>query len=155
MNASVSPSRVLPGQLQDQLTALSAVARPPSQWSPSIERPLVAHELAMPAEQSLRGNKKGGPSRPRKDPAQGGEEQTVTRLKVRPVELAFEDAELMAEGQNLDPELGLGLPALDEELEEESDEAVQEGKTHGWDHGERGGPAALPNPCPSRASKIP
>lgn len=154
MNASISPPRVLAGEPQDQLLALSARAGSAPLWSTGIQRPLAAHELAVPVEQSLRADQEGGPSEPREDLAQGGEEQTVTGLKARPADLAFQDTELMAEGENLDLEVGLGLLALDQEVEEEPDNAVQEGQKHGWDHGEQGRPAADPT-CPSRASTIP
>jgi len=155
LNASVSPPRVLPGEPQDQLLALSALARSAPPWSTSIQRPLAAHELAVPVEQSLRADQEGGPSGPWEDLAQGGEEQTVTGLEARPADLAFQDAELMAEGENLDLKIGLGPLALDQELEEEADDAVQEGQKHGWDHGEQGRPAAAPYRCPSRTLSIP
>jgi hypothetical protein len=36
--------------------------------------------------------------------------------------LAFKDAELVAEGQNLDLECGFGLPAEDKEVEQRADD---------------------------------
>jgi hypothetical protein len=78
-----------------------------------------------------------------------------TSSAQQPADLAFQATELMAQCENLDPEVGLGLLALDQEVEEEADDAVQEAQKHGWDHGEQGRPAAAPTPCLSRLSSIP
>jgi hypothetical protein len=47
------------------------------------------------------------------------------------MELAFEDAELVAEGENLDLERGFGLPAEDKEVEHRADDGVNEAQDHG------------------------
>ncbi len=47
------------------------------------------------------------------------------------MDLAFEDAELVAEGQDLDLECGLCLPAADEEIEQGADDRVDEAQDHG------------------------
>jgi hypothetical protein len=47
------------------------------------------------------------------------------------MDLAFEDADLVAEGQNLDLECGFGLPAEDKEVEQGADDGVEEAQDHG------------------------
>jgi len=57
------------------------------------------------------------------------------------MDLAFEDAELVAEGENLDLKCGFGLPAEDKEVEHRADDGVEEAQDHGqgsWRPG-RGG----------------
>ncbi len=44
----------------------------------------------------------------REKPAESAEEQAVGRLEAGPMDLAFEDAELVAEGENLDLKTGCG-----------------------------------------------
>ncbi len=52
------------------------------------------------------------------------------------MDLAFEDAELVAEGENLDLERGFGLPAEDKEVEQGADdvEAIIAGRITGTIH---------------------
>ena len=72
-------------------------------------------QLPVPAQQRLGTDQKGPPGRTREEPAEGAEEQAVGRFVAGPMDLAFEDAELV--GQNLDLECGFGLPAKDKEVE--------------------------------------
>ena len=46
------------------------------------------------------------------------------------MDLAFQDAELVAEDENLDLKCGLGLPAENEEAEQEADDGVVEAQDH-------------------------
>jgi hypothetical protein len=46
------------------------------------------------------------------------------------MDLAFDDAELVAEGENLDLECGFGLPAEDKEIEQRADDGVEETQDH-------------------------
>lgn len=66
---------------------------------------------------NLRTYQEGPPCRARKEPAESAEEQSVGGSEAGPMDLAFEDVELVAECENLDLEGGLGLPAADEEIE--------------------------------------
>jgi hypothetical protein len=52
------------------------------------------------------------------------------------MDLAFEDAELVAEGENLDLECGFGLSAEDKEIEQRADDGVKQAQGHGGDHGD-------------------
>ena len=54
----------------------------------------------------------------------------VGGVEARPMDLPFEDAELVTEGENLDLERGPGFPAADEQIEEGADEAVDEAEDH-------------------------
>ena len=95
----------------------------------------------MPAQQRLRADQKGPPGRTEEEPAEGAEEQAVRRLEAGPMDLAFEDAELVAKGENLDLKCGFGLPAEDKEIEQRADGGVEEAQDHGqgsWRPG-RGG----------------
>ena len=47
------------------------------------------------------------------------------------MDLAFEDAELVAEGENLDLKCGFRLLAEDKEVEQEADDGVEEAQDHG------------------------
>lgn len=46
------------------------------------------------------------------------EEQAVGRSEAGPMDLAFKDAELVAQSENLDLKCGFGLPAEDKEVEQ-------------------------------------
>ena len=52
-------------------------------------------------------------------------------MQAGPADLAFEDAELMAECKNLDLERGIGLPGEDEEIEQAADDRVEDIQNHG------------------------
>jgi len=57
------------------------------------------------------------------------------------MDLAFEDAELVAEGENLDLKCGFRLLAEDKEVEQEADDGVEEAQDHGqgsWRPGRSG-----------------
>jgi len=93
----------------------------------------------VPAQQRLRADQEGLPGRTAEEPAEGAEEQAVGRLEAGPMDLAFEDAELMAKGENLD--LKCGLLAEDKEIEQRADDGVEEaqGPGHGSWRQARGG----------------
>jgi hypothetical protein len=68
------------------------------------------------------------------------------------MDLAFEDAELVAEGENLDLERGFGLPAEDKEVEQGADdvEAIIAGRITGTIHIlERHTPYPMPRTKPA------
>jgi hypothetical protein len=45
--------------------------------------------------------------------------------------MALEDAELMAQCKDLDPERGISLPGEDEEIEQGANDRVEETQNHG------------------------
>ncbi len=56
----------------------------------------------MPAEEGLRADQNSGPGWTRQGPAKdGAEQEAVSWLRARAADLAFEDAELVAECQHL------------------------------------------------------
>jgi hypothetical protein len=67
----------------------------------------------------------------REELAEGGEEKAIGRLPARAASLALEDAELVAEGEDLSAQLELGVAAGEECAEEEADQGVEEGERHG------------------------
>jgi hypothetical protein len=78
----------------------------------------------MPAEEGLGAGQEGEPGRPREDAAGGGEEDAIGRLPAWTAGLAFEDAELVAEGEDLSAESGVGVTADDQDLEQEADDGL-------------------------------
>src|SRR5262249_51820938 len=130
LDAAIPPPGVLAGQAHDQLLALGARPGSPAPWSPGIERPLPTDQLSVPAQQCLRADQEGSPGRTRKHAAEGAQKQTVSWLEAGPMDLAFEDAELVAEGENLDLKCGIGLVAVDKEVEQEADDGVEKAQDH-------------------------
>jgi hypothetical protein len=131
LDASVPPPRVLAGKMHDQLLALGALPGSTAWWSPSVQRPLPMDQLPVPAQQRLGADQEGPPGRARKHAAEGAQEQAVGRPEARPMDLAFEDAELVAEGKNLDLECGFGLSAENKEIEQRADDGVKQAQDHG------------------------
>ena len=74
--------------------------------------------IVGPATSRFGSTSRRGSGRTEEEPAEGAEEQAVARPEARPMDLAFEDAELVAEGENLDLKCGFGLPAEDKEIEQ-------------------------------------
>lgn len=99
-------------------------SRTPAGRTTAVCGPLAADEIAMPAKEGLGPRQEGGPERTREDAADGGEEDAIGVLPGWSVDLALEEAELVAEGENLGTELGVGVTAEDQDLEEESDDGV-------------------------------
>ena len=62
-------------------------------------------------QQSLGAGQEEEPIRPREDAAGGGEEDAIGLLPAWTANLAFENAELMAEGEDLGTEPGVGMAA--------------------------------------------
>jgi len=98
--------------------------------TPAVGSPLAADEIAVPAEESLGAGQEGEPIRPREDAAGGGEEDAIGRLPAWAADLAFEDAELVAKGEDLGAESGVRVAADDQDVEEDTDDGVGEGAEH-------------------------
>jgi hypothetical protein len=118
------------GVLVVQVLAFGALTRSAAPWPSSVQRPLPADQLSVPAKQGLRADQEGPPGRARKDAAEGAEQQAVGGLEARSMDLAFEDTELVTEGENLDLERGLALPAEAEQIDQEADDGVREAEDH-------------------------
>lgn len=97
----------------------------PEQWPPtrscSVASPLPADQFPVPAEQRLGAGEQRRPGRSRQDSAQGCEQKAVDGLPARATDLAFEYADLMADGQDLGLEPKFRLAASEEGVEEEAD----------------------------------
>src|SRR6516225_9451169 len=117
LDPAISPPRVLNRQANDQLLAFGALPWSAARWPSTVQGPLAADQFSVPAQQRLRADQERPPTRAREEAAQGAEQQAVVGLEVRPADLAFEDAELVAKGENLDLERGFSLPVEDEEVE--------------------------------------
>jgi hypothetical protein len=107
-----------------------ALTRSATPWPSSVQRPLPADQLSVPAQQGLRADQEGPRGRARKDAAEGAEQQAVGGLEARSMDLPFEDTELLTEGENLDLERGLALAAEDEQIDQEADDGVDEAEDH-------------------------
>lgn len=85
----------------------------------------------MPLQQGLQGNEEGTPGRAREEPAEGTEDEAVGVLLARTADLALEDAELVAEGENLGEQGVVGLLTLDGDIEQGPDRGQEEAREHG------------------------
>src|SRR5215467_14979321 len=93
--------------------------------------PLAPDQVTMPAEQSLRTRHQGSPARLRQQPAEGSQENAITRLPGGLAHLALQDTELVAQCKHLGAELGVGTGADEHEIGDKADELVREAKKHG------------------------
>jgi hypothetical protein len=107
LDPAIAPPRVLLGHADDQLLTVGVLAGLVAGWPASVECPLPADQAAVPAQQRLRADQEGPPGRTGQETTEGGEDQPVAVPEARSTELALKDAELMAEGENLDLESGL------------------------------------------------
>jgi hypothetical protein len=130
LDPAIAPARVLASQAEDQLIQLASECGP-SARAGAEGRPLASDELAVPAEERLRLGEQRWPGAAREESAESGEEETIGRLPARAVDLALEDAELVAESENLSLEPELGLTTRKESVDEEADQGVEEGERHG------------------------
>src|SRR5262249_12586549 len=126
LDPAISPSRILPGKEHDQILAFGALARPAAPRPPSGKCPLPPDQLPVPAQQGLRADQEGSPGRAREDPSKGGQDQAIGRLEAGPTNLTFENTDLVTEGENLDPEGRVRLPAEDEGVEQRPDQGVEQ-----------------------------
>jgi hypothetical protein len=90
----------------------------------------------VPAEQGLRAGDQGAQGVAREQPAEGGEEETIGRRPARAADLALDDDQLVAGGENLSTELKLRLAAGEQSGEEEADQRVEERERHVRDDGD-------------------
>ena len=89
----------------------------------------MIHPL-VPAEQGVGAGQEGEPGGPREDAADGGEEDAIGGLPSWTADLAFEDAELVAEGEDLGAEPAIGMVADDQDLKKEANDGVGKGPEH-------------------------
>src|SRR5262249_23677310 len=129
LDATVTPTFVLPGEPQDQLVQLAGTRSPASRSSP-VGNPLAPDQLSVPAEQRVRAGQQGLPIRPRQGAADGGQEETIGGLPARAADMSLQHTKLMPEGQDLGLEPGPGATADDQDLEQEVD-SVEEGEEYG------------------------
>jgi hypothetical protein len=125
LDAAVAPAGVLASEAEDELVELGG-SQAASAGTTAVGCPPAADEIAVPAEVGLGAGQEGEPGRPREDAAGGGEEDAISWLPARTADLAFENAELAAESEDLGTEPGVGMAADDEDLEEEADDRVGE-----------------------------
>jgi hypothetical protein len=129
LDAAVAPARVFAGEAEDELVEFGRSRALPTR-APAVGGPLATDEVTVPPEQGLGAGQEGEPGGPGEDAADGCEEDAIGGLPAWTADLAFEDAELVAEGEDLGAEPGIGMVADDQDLEEEADDGVGEGAEH-------------------------
>jgi hypothetical protein len=85
----------------------------------------------VPAEERLRAGEQGLPGVASEESAESGQQEAIDRLPAWTLNLALEDAELVAEGEDLRLEPEVGLTTGEEGVEEEADQGVEESEQHG------------------------
>jgi hypothetical protein len=82
-------------------------------------------------QQDLGADEEAEPGRAGQAPAETGERQTISRPPAWPLDLALEDAQLVPEDQQLEPEAGVRASAIDEGIEEQTEDGIEESEKHG------------------------
>jgi hypothetical protein len=84
----------------------------------------------MPTQQGLRADEEADPGRAGQASAETGERQPISRPPARPLDLALEDAQLVPEDQELEPEAGVRASVIDEGIEEQAKDGIEESEKH-------------------------
>ncbi len=125
-----APAGVLPSEPEDELTDLGIDRRPSRATGPAV-RPLPPDQLAVPPEQGRRGDHEGDPAVPRNHPARRREQHPVDDPELGWTGLPLEDAELMAEDQDLEvlgAVMAATLATANQETDGGADQEVEEGQ---------------------------
>ena len=132
LDADTAPAPVLLGDPDDELDELIGYGRPTRATSGSPAPPFAPRELSVPTKERLWRDEEGTPAPSRQQPAEAGEDRPIHRAvgDVR-IELALEDAHLVAEHHDLDVLVRLGPPRGSEQAEDLAQAAVTEGECHG------------------------
>src|SRR5215470_9500096 len=133
LEAEVAPATVLLRQLADQLPALFADRGSTPAGTTCEARPLPTDQLAVPAEHRFRLDQQRGPSGPWQPARHGGEDETIGLAPADNLHLAFKDADLVAQHQ----QLGLISGAVAEGCEGEVDNKPEAGVKDEEEHGRR------------------
>ena len=95
---------------------------------------VVRFDLPLTACAVLGADQQRPPRRAREDAADSGQDQAISRLKARPVNLAFEDTQPVTKGENLDLERGVRLPSEDADIEQRPDRQQSRARSVERDH---------------------
>ena len=131
LEAEIAPARVLRGQLADQLPALFADRGSTAAGTTCEGRPLPSDQLAVPAEHRFRLDQQGGPRGPWEPARQGGEDETIGLAPADNLHLAFDDADLVAQHQQLSLICGVVAEGREGEVDKESEAGVEDEGEHG------------------------
>lgn len=85
----------------------------------------------MPPQQGLGADQEAGPGRARQPLAETGEQEAIGRLPAGMLDLALEDAQLVAQDQELEVEIRIWATSIEEGLEEQPEGRVEERQEHG------------------------
>jgi hypothetical protein len=134
LDPPVAPTGILARQAEDQVAELRVAKLAGPMRSAAIGSPFAADEVAVPTQKGLRAGQQSRPGGLREKPTEGSKDDAVVWLPAWFPELALQDAELMAEGQHLSSELGVGARANQAQVGEEAGNRVGEAEEHGLDH---------------------
>ena len=94
--------------------------------------PFAPRDLSVPTKERLWRDEEGAPAPSRQQPREGGEDRPIHRaIGDARIELALEDAHLVAEHHDLDVLVRLGPPRGSEQAEDPAQAEVTEGECHG------------------------
>ena len=123
---------VLSGDPDEELDDLIVNGRPTRATRGSPAPPFAPRELSVPTKERLWRDEEGAPAPSRQQPGEGGEDRPIHRaVGDAHIELALEDAHLVAEHHDLDVLVRLGPPRGSEQAEDPAQAEVTEGEGHG------------------------
>jgi hypothetical protein len=125
VDPALAPGRILGGEAQDESADLDRGWW--SSWFSVWLGPVVGDSPAMPSEEGVGGDEPAGSTTPGECGCDRAEQRLVAVVECRSVDLAAQDAELMAEHDDLEV---LGATGTKGETSERSNEAVQNAR-HG------------------------
>jgi hypothetical protein len=100
-DADAAPFRVVLGHSQNQRLKLWIETGSASTTPATERRPLSAHQFAVPTQDRLWLDQHSDPSCPADSPAQRGDDRPISHAELRSLDLTAQDAQLMAEEQQL------------------------------------------------------
>jgi len=142
----VAPAGILGGQTDDQLLDFRVERRSPA--STTGIGPGAGDQAAVPAQQRLRLDQEAGPAGPWQQAADGGEQGAVGGFELGSWELAAQDGELVAQGQELQVLGGVAAGEQREQLDAAAQREVGQLGEHQVASGIRGeeaGASTLPS----------
>src|ERR1039457_171826 len=132
LDADTTPAPVLSDEPDDELDELIGHGRPTRATRGSPAPPFAPRELSVPTKERLWRDEEGAPAPSRQQPREGGEDRPIHRaVGDARIELALEDAHLVAEHHDLDVLVRLGPRRGSEQAEDAAQAEVTEGECHG------------------------
>ncbi len=128
LDAAGAPAWILASQPEDQLLQLCRVWRSTPAGSLAEGSPAPAHQFAVPTQQGRRREKQAAF---RQVATEGGQDQAIALGQFRTLDLASEDGQLVAQGQQLEFVLLLRSAAHNDQADQQAQAGVDGGVEHG------------------------